>query len=149
MEMSRRSAVTALIAALAGLLLTTSTASAVSNVGPNQQFVGVLNGKLSPAPLFVVCSTGHVRGGQTVGVRLGSNPGPGGTSGFTGSAASRIGANMIMPRLAHLGDFSQYIDELLPDIVLPCSGVSQIFFTPGAGVSGARNGVLAVTITPG
>lgn len=109
-------------------------------IGPNQSFIGLVNGVSSDAVIKMVCpiplaagETGHPLGGQTVEVETAltvSTP-----DGFTGSAATQIDAIFSAPTAANVNppiEFSGYfIQEPIPTTdVFPCSGPGVVSFVP-------------------
>lgn len=143
--MSRRTALTALVAAAAGLVLTSGTAAAQQSIGPNQAFSGVLNGYAANAPVYVICpgpifptSKGHPIGNQSWQVVLG---GPG----FTGSVATRIVATFAADSSAPVTFTAYRAPKAIPtSLLLPCSGSGLAVFTPAPASPTARSATVTV-----
>jgi hypothetical protein len=137
-----------MLAALVGLALTAVTATAQQRIGPNQQFAGVVNGSAANATVYVVCpgpasgQMGHPVAGQ--GVQVVENTG----SGFTGSAADRIAANLTPTGTTSATlVFTQYgVPQDIPTtLFLPCSGNGTAVFTPLPTSETARNATVKLT----
>jgi hypothetical protein len=125
-------------------------------IGPNQAFVGLVNGSTSKAvvrmscfgPSTLVGQLGHPLPGQTVEVL----PSPAVTiGGFTGQAR-QIEADAIfvsplasaaIPRIA-LFDFYGVPAPIPTSLLAPCWGSGRVLFTPVAGGPAARPSVVAV-----
>jgi hypothetical protein len=139
------------LAAAAGLALTTGSAWAGESVGPNQVFTGVVNGSTSNATVYVVCP-GPVQPGQ-LGRPFNDSwqvvTGTGG--GFTGSAAKEIVATIgpgptSSGSSAVVATFTQYgaPQAFPPNLLLPCGGVGIATFTPLPGSPTARSSTVSV-----
>jgi hypothetical protein len=135
----------ALVPALAAVLVTAAPASA-AGIGPNQHFVGALDGdSTSPATLQMGCfgpitpgETGHPLAGQfaevlSPGVSSGSAAG----LGFTGTLADAVDISIVYARgpivvVTPIGEVTAYGQELeIPtSLVLPCSGAGTLVFNP-------------------
>jgi hypothetical protein len=132
------------------------TPSPTPGIGPNQTFVGLVNGATSKAVIRMSCfgptvigQLGHALPGQTVEVL----PSPSVTAGgFTGQAhqieadavfASPLAASAI-PRLA-VFSFYGVAAPIPTSVLLPCWGSGRVVFTPVAGGPTARPAVVAVT----
>ncbi|MGO8873986.1 MAG: hypothetical protein ACLQPH_21780 [Acidimicrobiales bacterium] len=144
--MIRRTLISAsLIAVAAGLVAPgVSVAATHTKVGPDQAFVGSVDGSLGspePAVIKVVCpgpatlgQTGHPLSGQTVEVNLASSVVP--PPGFTGTRATSIAAFFGPPPPTATGPgqvtFKRYgVPEAIPTTLeLPCSGSGVVTFIP-------------------
>jgi hypothetical protein len=115
---------------------TTSSTTAVPGggaaIGPNQRFVGLVNGTNQGAVVYVVCggpilagSTGPPAGGQTVEVRQVASGG-----GNTGSIANGLWAEFGAD-LFHSVAFTSYDapGSIPGSLRLPCEGTGTIGFT--------------------
>jgi len=122
-------------------------------IGPNQFFVGLVNGLPSEAAIQMGCfgplrpgETGHPLAGQTVEVQLA----PGLADGFTGNA-SRIAATLSSPSAITapviLGKFSSYFvaAPISTSLRLPCAGSGSVAFRPLGGGSKARPSIVKVS----
>lgn len=147
--MSPTKVLVSLLAATAGLALTVGSAAAQTPVGPNQQFAGAVNGKVTDANIIMICpgpgfagQMGHPEAGQ--GVQVIENTG----SGFTGSAANRIVATIPFTSSATLltFTFTEYgVPQDIPtSALLPCSGTATATFTPLPGSPTARSAKVIV-----
>ena len=149
--------------ALAAVGLAATTASAVIDpapIGPNQFFVGDVNGVTANAVITTDCigpvrpgQTGHPTGNQFVAVL----PGPGSTGpatqGFTGSAGNSVRAVLSPPISSSnapilLGTIKDYVVHLaIPtDITVPCNGPADVTFVPLPTSGTAKNAVVHVTL---
>ena len=107
-------------------------------VGPQQYFVGQVNGLSSGATIKVICAgpaaTGYPADGQTIGVALVTPPFPGPISalGYTGDAATSITATQTASAsAAPIATFTWYANQTLSTkLQLPCSGTGTITFAP-------------------
>ncbi len=143
--MSRRKALTAVLAVVAGLMLTSGTAAAQQPIGPNQSFSGVVNGSMANPPVYVICpgpifpsSKGHPTGNQSWEVVLGG-------SGLTGSAGTRIAATFTADSSAPV-TFTEYgVPKAVPtSLLLPCAGAGLAVFTPQPASPTARSATVTV-----
>lgn len=147
--MGRGAWVKLVLAAAAALALTTGSASAAQQVGPNQVFSGVVNGGTSNVDVYVVCP-GPVRLGQLghpFNDRWQVISGTG--AGFTGSAANRIVATIAgatSTGSATSATFTEYgvPQAFPPELLLPCSGTGKAVFTPQPTSSTARSSTVTV-----
>jgi hypothetical protein len=121
------------VAALAG------TAHANPVVGPNQNFIGVVNGATVNATVLVLCpgplNTGHPVNDNAEAILDGPSPSPV-VPGFTGSSANALQVLVSTSSLVEqIGTIKQY-GVLLPfpsTLTLPCSGVGDVVFEPTPG----------------
>jgi hypothetical protein len=107
-------------------------------IGPNQRFVGVVNGKDANAGILVVCGlkggTGADLGGQTLEVLPPVSISP--KNGRTGVGTHKIEANLFytignIAVLAPLRTFSDYgVQKTIPYMTVPCGGTGYVEFTP-------------------
>jgi hypothetical protein len=125
-------ATAALAVACIAPLATAAAAGGLSGIGPNQAFIGLVNGKHDHATIEVICpgptNTGHPAPGQTLAVHGGVDDLPG----FTGSRAHQIVATLPTAAGALSVAFSRY-DTPAPipmSVVLPCGGTSKVVFSP-------------------
>lgn len=136
--------------AVAALALVPGTAAATP-IGPNQIFIGQVNGSSAAVDFDVVCpgpaNTGHAFG-DTVGVVKLQDPIPG--FGRTGNA-SAIAAKLMYTKgtvsvLEPVTKFTTYTTKAVPkSIAAPCSGTGTMVFTPVNGGSGATPSSVPVT----
>jgi hypothetical protein len=143
----------AIVGALAAvaLALGPGTAQAATPIGPNQIFLGEVNGSASPVNFEVVCpgaaNTGHAFH-DTVGVVKLQDPIPG--FGRTGNASS-IAADLIysvgtITVVEPVTTFTTYSTTAVPStITAPCNGTGTMVFTPVNGGSGATPASVTVT----
>lgn len=137
--------------AVVALALVPGTAAAATPIGPNQIFIGEVNGSAAPVNFDVVCpgaaNTGHAFG-DTVGVVKLQDPIPG--FGRTGNAHS-IAADLLytigtISVFEPVTTFTTYTTNAVPDTVAaPCSGTGTMVFTPVNGGSGATPSSVRVT----
>jgi hypothetical protein len=155
MSRLRRSAMFAAVClCLTGLaaLASPAIASADNSIGPNQFFFGMINGHVADAPIFMRCvgpihpgETGHPMPNQSMVVHPEAGPLPGG---YTGSAANRIFAYIVLPtpipqgvNLTHYG-----VKVGIPTtFTLPCSGRGTVNFSPRPTSPTAQSELLSVT----
>ncbi|HTT87589.1 MAG TPA: hypothetical protein VMF60_09495 [Acidimicrobiales bacterium] len=148
---------TAVIAA--GILTGAVTgAQAVSQpVGPNQSFVGMVNGKAQSASIEVLCpgplrrgQRGNPAANQTVAVATPSSVA--GAGGYTGSLADSIVATLASPSSSgavQVVTFTSYGSEPIPTTwSLPCTGKSTMVFAPRPTSKTARSARVGVTFIP-
>jgi hypothetical protein len=128
------------------LLMAAPTAGATAPpIGPNQPFVGLVNGKagiVTPAPILVACpgpiipgETTHPLAGQTLVVGLApttTNVGNTGPTGTTITAFQGIPPASPAATTSGLATFHRYgVAKPLPTgITVPCSGTGDITFMP-------------------
>jgi len=137
--------------AVVALALVPGTAVAATPIGPNQIFIGEVNGSAAPVSFDVVCpgaaNTGHAFG-DTAGVVKLQDPIPG--FGRTGNASS-IAADLLytigtISVVEPVTKFTTYTTNAVPDTVTtPCSGKGTMVFTPVNGGSGATPSSVTVT----
>lgn len=133
------------------LALVPGTAAAATPIGPNQIFIGEVNGSAAPVNFDVVCAgaanTGHAFG-DTAGVVKLQDPITG--FGRTGNASS-IAADLTysvgtITVVEHVTTFTTYTTIAVPDtITAPCSGTGTMVFAPVNGGSGATSSSVTVT----
>lgn len=135
----------ALVPALAAVLAAAAPASA-AGIGPNQHFVGALNGdSTSPAALRMGCfgpvtpgETGHPLANQFAEVLSpAASSGSATAPGFTGSLADAVDISIVYARgtvvvVTPIGEVTAYGQELeIPtSLVLPCFGSGTLVFDP-------------------
>ena len=117
---------------LAGSAMASQSGGPKQSIGPNQNYLGLVNGKNAGAVIYVVCPgpaalnrTGPPVGGQTVEVvRVASG------GGFTGSLAHAIWAEFNQ-NLANAVGFTTYrTPEPIPTTLqFPCGGTGTVTFT--------------------
>lgn len=140
---------------LAGSVAATASAAgaAITPIGPNQIFHGVVNGVEADAVIKVICpgpstpgQTGHPVSGQTIAVVQGPSTSQS-NSGYTGSAGTSIIAGFGSASSTNALVFSAYNSPLaIPtSILLPCSGKGAVQFTPHPDSDTARAESLPVT----
>jgi hypothetical protein len=121
-------------------------------IGPNQYFMGLVNGHPpGQAIIDVACAvgaaTGHPTGHQPVEVETASPTSPA-DLGYTGSKGDRIKAALGTSTAAIvIGSFtSYYVKKFIPTkISVPCSGSGTVAFIPSPGSKTAHTATLAVT----
>jgi hypothetical protein len=137
--------------AVAGLAFAPGAAAAVTPIGPNQIFLGLVNGSSTKVKFDVVCPGAAKKGhpvGDTVGVEKLQDPIPG--FGRTGNA-SAITAKLeyvagTLAVLEPVAKFTTYTTKPVPSsVVTPCSGTGKMIFTPVKGGSGATSASVPVT----
>jgi hypothetical protein len=149
------------LGALVGPLVAGSVAGARSAgraIGPDQSFVGQVNGETSGASIIVDCpeglqpaETGPPASGQTIGVRSPSSSTA--ATGETGTRGRTIVAEFVGSDAAAVSStvsFSDYGVEALPTrLKLPCLGSGTVVFSPRPTSGSARSETMTVTfITP-
>jgi len=124
-------------------------------IGPNQAFIGLVNGKSSGAVITMVCpgpiaagETGHPLGGQTVEVETVLPVAA--ADGFTGSAGTQIDALFNATTTSNVNppvEFTAYfVKEPIPTTdVFPCSGPGVVSFVPLPTSATARGYAVSVT----
>jgi hypothetical protein len=145
-------AIAALCLGLAIPIALTTPAVAGPRIGPNQSFVGIVNGHQANAPVFMACfgpirpgQTGHPFPNQYVEVRQAPTPVP---SGFTGSNANHIFAYFVVPTPVPEGvNLTRYgMKVLIPTtFVLPCAGGGTVNFAPLPTSPTARSASVSVS----
>jgi hypothetical protein len=128
-----RAVVAVAIAVPAALFVGTAAAGAGTQpIGPNQHFLGLVNGKNVGAVVFTVCGgpvslgrTGPPAGGQHLSVAQIASGG-----GYTASANTVFAQFSSDP--AHVFVFHDYgTDEALPPTLkVPCDGTGTVTFSP-------------------
>jgi hypothetical protein len=143
-SINRRVALTAgavTAVAAAGLAAAPAGAAATTPIGPNQIFLGQVNGSSARAKFDVVCPGALNKGhpfGDTVGVMKLQDPIPG--FGRTGNA-SAIAVTLIysvrtVTVVEHVTRFTTYTSvPVSAKLVTPCGGTGTMTFTP---VNGGR-----------
>lgn len=158
-----------LILATAGALaVATASAAAASPVqdpvpiGPNQFFIGLVNGSdgiSSPAVISTNCfgpitqgETGHPLAGQTVEVEL-AQPPVSSDAGYTGNADSITAflswqaASVSAPELVATFT-SYYVAEPIPvTLTVPCAGQGDVSFVPTAASTPSTGHPATVSVT--
>jgi hypothetical protein len=154
-------AATGLLVAGATPALAADTA-APSPLGPNQFFIGQVNGQTDLGRIAVDCDgpsdpvrTGHPAPGQTVAVLPAIRPigvtevivppitGPG----FTGSVVKAIGATVSgigVPVPAVLTEY-ETTAEIPTSILVPCEGTGRVVFAPSPTTPTSRPATVRVT----
>ena len=148
---ARRFPVIAGALAAVALAVGPGTASAATPIGPNQIFIGEVNGSAASVNFTVVCpgaaSTGHAFD-DTVGIVKLQDPIPG--FGRTGNARSisvdllyTIGTVSVFEPIT---TFTTYTTSAVAaTVTAPCSGTGTMVFTPVDGGSGATSSSVPVT----
>lgn len=135
-------------------------------IGPDQYFVGLVNGKSADATISVDCygpprigGTGHPTAGQSVSAsRVGAIT-PAGRVGFTGDAGDSIVVGIIpgptvgaasTQSVQLVGTLYTYGTELglSASLVLPCSGTGTVVFAPAPSSLDSRAFPMNVTFVP-
>jgi opacity protein-like surface antigen len=142
-------AVTAI--ALAGLANAAGAAAAVTPIGPNQIFLGQVNGSSTKVNFDVVCpgpaNMGHPAD-DTVGVIKLQDPIPGfGRTGNASAIAAKLEYTVgTLAVLEPVAKFTTYTTKPVPSsVVTPCSGTGKMIFAPVKGGSGAKSASVPVT----
>jgi hypothetical protein len=142
--------VMAICTGLASAILFAGPASASTPIGPNQHFVGLVNGKHKGAVIYTVCPGpaggtryGPPAGGQTVAVKRVTAGG-----GDTGSTGHLIYARITPTTIVTLTAYGQ--PEPIPTTAsVPCDGPGIVLFTscpvPQPCGAGAKANNVAVT----
>ena len=146
-----RIGVLVLVVAL-GASIPAQAATTTPPIGPNQHFVGLVNGKHVGAVIYVICPgpaggdrTGPPAGNQTVKVvRVASG------GGYTGPSANRIWAEFNKDAIHVVGFTTYNTARAIPtSLRLPCSGKGTVTFTTCFGTvpcaANARNDVVPIT----
>ena len=126
--------------------------AATPPIGPNQHFIGLVNGKHVGAVITVICPgpaggnrTGPPAGNQTVKVvRVASG------GGYTGSSAHEICAEFNKDSIHVVGFTTYNTPKAIPtSLQLPCSGTGTVTFTTCFGTlpcaANAKNNAVPVT----
>ncbi len=126
-------------------------------IGPNESFVGLVNGDQANAPIRMACfgpvtpgETGHPIANQYTEVEPVS---PVAVAGYTGNAKSII-ATYALPGtglVEEVGSFTNYYVEvkISTQLTFPCSGTGTIPFTPVNGGPTARPWDVTVNLLSG
>jgi len=147
---------------LAGILVLVATGASASaepasvTIGPEQAFIGLVNGTHPKATIKVVCpgpvlpppatQTGHPLSGQTLGVMPEASTST--TTGWTGSRGRSIAVLFVTPVDAPTVPvtFTRYGTQALPtSLLLPCSGSTPVVFSPQPTSKTARSASVLVT----
>jgi hypothetical protein len=134
----------------AGMALGAGSAAASTPIGPDQHFVGLVNGKHAGAVIYVVCPgpadgdrTGPIAGGQTVAVRRVSTGG-----GDTGQGAQVIYARITPTTIVSLSAY-RHPQRIPTSGSVPCKGTGSVVFStcplPQPCGAGARIDTVPVT----
>jgi hypothetical protein len=143
-------------ALLGGIFAMGGTATAkpaTTSIGPNQHFVGLVNGKATKATVVVACpgpisigKTGHPVGG-TIAVEPPSTVA--GTTGYTGSRGHSVVATFVVPvpvTTTSTVTFTRYGSQAIPStLLLPCSGSGTVVFAPAPTSKTAKNAKVSVS----
>jgi hypothetical protein len=137
--------------ALAGLAMAPAAAAAATPIGPNQIFLGLVNGSSTTVNFDVVCAGAANMGkpvGDKVGVEKLQDPIPG--FGRTGNASAiKASLEYVVGTLAvrePVAKFTTYTTKPVPtSVVTPCSGTGTMVFSPVKGGSGATSASVPVT----
>jgi len=136
--------------AVAGLGLAPA-AAAVTPIGPNQIFLGLVNGSSTTVNFDVVCAGAANKGrpvGDNVGVEKLQDPIPGfGRTGNASAISARLkyksGSSTVTE---HVAKFTMYTSKPVPtSVVTPCSGTGTVVFSPVKGGHGATPASVTVT----
>jgi hypothetical protein len=145
----------AVAAPLAAAAAASQAGGPTIKVGPKQHVRGFVNAKNSKAVIRVVCagpaSTGHPLSRQRVRVARASDPiAP--NDGFTGSAATSIGAWLTWPMKVappppvYIATFTSYAAMPIPtSITVPCAGSGEMLFLPAPGSRTVKAATVGVT----
>jgi hypothetical protein len=142
----------AVLATVAALGTAIPAQAATPPIGPNQHFVGLVNGKHVGAVIYVVCPgpaggdrTGPPAGNQTVKVLRVASGG-----GYTGPSAHQIWAEFNKDAIHVVGFTTYNTAKAIPtSLRLPCSGTGTVTFTTCFGTlpcaATAKDDVVPVT----
>jgi hypothetical protein len=123
-----------------------------ASVGPEQRFLGLVDGNHTNAVVYVFCpgptfpgQTGSAIGGQHVAaLRLPSSAASGG--GSTGSAATHLVVRFSDDPSMSVNLYAYGVAKPLPsDLEVPCSGEGKVRFAPVPTGSGATTDTVTVT----
>ena len=128
---------------------------AAIKVGPKREFRGLVNAKNSKAILRVLCAgpaaTGHPLSRQTVRAAPVIDPADP-QDGFTGTAATNIGAWLTWPTTAappppaYIATFTRFQTKPIPTrITVPCAGSGQMLFLPAPGSPTVKAATVSLT----
>jgi len=137
--------------ALAGLALAPAAAAAATPIGPNQIFLGQVNGSSTTVNFTVVCpgpATPGRASGDTVGVVKLQDPilGFGRTGNATAIAVKLQYTKGTVSVSEPVARFTTYTTKKVPTTVkTPCSGTGTMVFLPVKGGSGATPASVPVT----
>lgn len=130
-------------------------AQPASVIGPNQPFVGLVNGRQVNATVDVECpgplrvgQMGHPTDGQTLGVSPSSSAA---RVGNTGSRGQSVVAQFVTTSAASASSvtFTQYGSQPLPTTpLLPCYGSGVVVFTPKPTSPTAHSATVTVKYLP-
>lgn len=138
MRLAKRTSAALLVIAATAVAMFGGASAATAQVvpiGPNQFFVGLVNGTHTNAVIDMVCpgpafpgQTGHPASGQTVSVSQSSAT----TDGFTGSLANSIVVSFTSATASELITLKDYDAPVaIPTtFVLPCAGTANIPYDP-------------------
>jgi hypothetical protein len=150
MSRELRMVTTITLSLLVGMVLGAGSAAASTPVGPNQHFIGLVNGMHVGAVIYTVCpgpvggnETGPVAGGQTVAVRHVSAGG-----GDTGQGAQVIFARITPTTMVSLEAYGDR-ERIATSTRVPCQGSGSVVFSscplPQPCGAGARTDTVPVT----
>jgi len=123
------------------LCMAPAAEGAGQQIGPNQAFVGQVNGSFDRATIKMACfgpiqpgQTGHPMSGQTLEVLSPPPPVVAGPihSGYTGASATRITAVLRGDPPVVLARFTHYFtgQAIRTNVELPCAGTGVVRFVP-------------------
>jgi hypothetical protein len=144
-------AAAAIVAATAAPVAAAASTTAGGPIGPNQYFVGQVNGRTLNAAIQMACfgpilpgQTGHPLPGQTVAVTQAATTT---NVGYTGSAANSIGAIIGGTSSTVVIVLTAYdTPAAIPTtLTLPCAGTGTVLFQPSPNSSTARAATVPVT----
>jgi len=135
-----------------GVIIAAASAQPSSTaIGPNQAFIGLVNGKYPTAIVTVACpgpgrlgQTGHPVGNQTIG--LTPAPSTATTTGFTGSRGKSIVTRFGGTVTSKAVTFTTYGTQAIPtSLAVPCSGSGSVSLSPRPKSKTARSASVMVT----
>jgi hypothetical protein len=152
MRLAKRTSTALLvIAASAAAMFGGATAAMAQGapIGPNQFFIGLVNGNHTNAVIYMVCpgpsfpgQTGHPESGQNVSVTQSSTT----TGGFTGSLANSIVVSFAPSSTAGITLKNYDTPAAIPtSLVLPCAGTGKVTYDPEPTSQTAKSDVVTVT----
>lgn len=152
MRLAKRTSTAFLVIATAAAAMFGGATAAMAQgapIGPNQFFIGLVNGNHTNAVIYMICpgpsfpgQTGHPEGNQNVSVTQSSTT----TSGFTGSLADSIVVSFT-PASSGGITLKNYdtLAAIPTSLVLPCAGTGKVTYNPEPTSQTAKSDVVTVT----
>jgi hypothetical protein len=128
MTMLRLAGITVVICGLLAGTVGTGVAHASTPIGPNQHFIGLVNGRHTAAVIYTVCpgpatGDGPVAGGQTLAVKRVASGG-----GDTGAGAHAIYARVTPTTIVTLTAYA-HPERIPTSAQVPCEGTGTVTFS--------------------